>query len=74
MIHIGKRIETVLRNKDRSVTWFARKLFCNRHNAYDIFKFKRESSDTTLLKRILVILEYHFFKELSDYFDAENDK
>ena len=72
MIHIGKRIETVLRNKDRSVTWFARKLFCNRHNAYDIFK--RESSDTTLLKRILVILEYHFFKELSDYFDAENDK
>lgn len=64
MIHIGNRIETVLRQKERTVAWFARKLYCNRQNVYDIFK--RESIDTTLLRRISIILEHDFFKDLSD--------
>ncbi len=72
MIHIGKRIETVLREKERTVAWFARKLYCNRQNVYDIFK--RESIDTTLLQRISVILEHNFFRDLSDNIDADDDK
>lgn len=72
MIHIGKRIEAVLREKERTVAWFARKLYCNRQNVYDIFK--RESIDTTLLQRISVILEHNFFRDLSDYVDAGGDK
>lgn len=72
MIHIGKRIEAVLRDRERTVAWFARKLYCNRQNVYDIFK--RESIDTTLLQRISVILEHNFFKDLSDNIDACSDK
>ena len=68
MIHIGNRIETVLRQKERTVAWFARKLYCNRQNVYDIFK--RESIDTTLLRRISIILEHDFFKDLSDNMDS----
>lgn len=64
MIHIGKNIEYELRRQERSVAWFARKLFCNRQNVYDIFK--RESIDTTLLRRISTILGHDFFKDLSD--------
>lgn len=64
MIHIGKCIEEELRRQERSVAWFARKLFCNRQNVYDIFK--RESIDTTLLRRISAILGHDFFKDLSD--------
>jgi len=64
MIHIGKCIEEELRRQERSVAWFARKLFCNRQNVYDIFK--RESIDTTLLRRISAILGHDFFRDLSD--------
>lgn len=64
MIHIGKNIEYELRRQERTVAWFARKLFCNRQNVYDIFK--RESIDTTLLRRISTILGHDFFKDLSD--------
>lgn len=67
MIHIGKTIEEELRRQERSVTWFAKKLYCNRQNIYDIFK--RESIDTTLLRRISDILDYNFFKDLSKDFD-----
>jgi len=64
MIHIGKNIECELRRQERTVAWFARKLYCNRQNVYDIFK--RESIDTTLLRRISTILGHDFFKDLSD--------
>lgn len=72
MIHIGNRIETVLREKERTVSWLARKLYCNRQNVYDIFK--RKSIDTTLLQRISIVLEHNFFKDLSDNIDAESLK
>lgn len=63
-MHIGKRIEEVLRQQERGVAWFARKLCCNRQNVYDIFK--RENIDTSLLKRISGILEHDFFRDLSE--------
>lgn len=59
MIHIGQIIETELHKQERSVTWFANKLFCDRSNVYSIFK--RSSIDTELLFRISLILEHNFF-------------
>ena len=59
MIHIVKLIELELRKQERSVTWFANKLYCERTNVYSIFK--RESIDTALLLRISIILRHNFF-------------
>ena len=59
MVHIGHLIEEELRKQERSVTWFANKLYCDRTNVYSIFK--RESIDTALLLRISNILKHNFF-------------
>ncbi|WP_245208243.1 XRE family transcriptional regulator [Bacteroides faecium] len=59
MIHIGKLIEEELRRQERSVSWFAKKLYCDRTNVYSIFK--RSSIDTELLLRISIILNRNFF-------------
>ena len=63
MVHIGQRIREVVKSQERSVSWFARKLCCDRTNVYDIFK--RENIDTALLRRISQILDYNFFADLS---------
>lgn len=62
MVHIGKQIEAELRRQERSVSWMARKLCCDRSNIYDIFK--RPSIDTLLLLRISRILGHNFFKDI----------
>lgn len=59
MIHIGKLIREELRRQERSVAWFARKLYCDRTNAYNIFN--RQSIDTETLLRISRILDCDFF-------------
>ena len=59
MIHIGQLIESELHRQERSVSWFAQKLCCERTNVYSIFK--RKSIDTALLIRICQILHYDFF-------------
>nr|WP_237038424.1 XRE family transcriptional regulator [Phocaeicola faecalis] len=59
MIHIGKLIEEELHRQERSVTWFANKLYCDRTNVYKIFK--KQSIDTELLLRISQILHKDFF-------------
>lgn len=59
MIHIGQIIEQELHLQERSVTWFANKLYCDRTNVYKIFK--RKSIDTELLLRISLILNHNFF-------------
>lgn len=64
MVHIGMMIELELRAQERTVSWLARKLCCNRQNVYDIFR--RESIDTSLLSRISAALGHDFFKDLSD--------
>jgi len=60
MVHIGKLIELELRRQERSVTWFAQKLHCDRTNVYKIFK--KQSVDTQLLAQIGAILNHNFFK------------
>lgn len=59
LIHIGKEIKAELRRQRRGVTWFARQLYCDRTNVYNIFK--REGIDTILLQRIGVVLGRNFF-------------
>ena len=58
---IGQQIEEELRHQERSVSWFARKLYCNRQNVYDIFR--RTNIDAELLLRISLILGRNFFDE-----------
>lgn len=64
MINIGQEIHDELKRQERTVSWFARKLCCERSNVYSIFK--RTSIDTALLLRISVILHRDFFKEYSE--------
>ena len=59
MLHIGSRIQAELRRQERSVSWFARKLNCDRSNVYNIFL--RNTIDTELLMRISIILNHNFF-------------
>lgn len=61
MIHIGSLIEQELRRQERSVTWFAKKLYCDRTNVYKIFK--KQSIDTQLLEQISIILQHNFFED-----------
>ena len=66
-IHIGNIIKEELRKQERTISWFARKLYCDRSNVYDIFK--RESVDTELLLRISLILKRNFFLLYIDEFE-----
>lgn len=58
-MHIGKIIEEELRRQERTVTWLADKISCERTNVYSIFK--RDSIDTQLLVRISLALNHNFF-------------
>lgn len=68
-IHIGKLIEAELHRQERTVTWFAKRLFCERTNVYDIFK--RRSIDTDMLLRISIILHHNFFDLYLREYDRE---
>ena len=72
MVHIGEEIRKELHRQERTISWFARKLFCNRSNVYDIFK--RKSIDTDLLMRISNILEYDFFSYYTDSLKKKKDE
>ena len=63
MVHVGKAIKEELLRQERSVSWFARKLACDRSNVYRLFE--KESINTHQLLRISHILEYDFFAVLS---------
>lgn len=64
MIHIGKLIEEELHGQERSVTWFACKLCCDRTNIYKIFR--KQNIDTDQLLRISQILNKDFFQLYSE--------
>ena len=63
-MHIGQKIKEVLEQRHRPVTWLAREINCERTNVYNIFS--RKDISTGLLQKIGVILEYDFFKDLSE--------
>lgn len=73
IIHIGRLIEQELRRQERTVSWFARNLYCERANVYHIFK--RQSIDTELLLRISNLLKYDFFSCYTEHIkDFDNKK
>lgn len=71
MIHIGKVIEKVLRDQGKTVTWFARSLYCDRTNVYKIFQ--RKSVDS-MLYRISKILSHDFFKYYSKELEEDTEE
>lgn len=58
-IVIGQLIERELRRQERTVTWLARKINCDRRNVYNVFE--RTYIDTELLLRISIVLQTDFF-------------
>ena len=70
-MHIGQRIKEVMEIKRRSVIWVAQQISCERTNVYNIFA--REDISTNLLRKLSIILEHDFFKDLSkDTFGKKN--
>ena len=59
-LHIGSLIKAELERQERTVSWFARKLCCDRSNVYKLIK--RSTIDTELLVRVSQILQYDFFE------------
>jgi len=68
MIHIGKIIKRVVKERSMSITEFGKRIGTHRRNVYDIFE--RESVDTALLQKISKILEHDFFS----YFKQSHSK
>ncbi len=71
MESIGQLIKEELERQERTVTWFARKLSCDRSNVYRLFQ--KHSIDTALLRRISIILNRDFFADLSKNIKKEDD-
>lgn len=64
MIHIGQLIKDELDRQERTPTWLARKINCERPNVYYIFTQK--SINTDLLTRISLALKTDFFRYYSE--------
>ena len=69
MIHVGQRIKDELERQDRTISWLARKLNCNRSRIYRTLE--KTSIDTNLLKQISVILNHNFLQELAEDFEEK---
>lgn len=63
LIHVGDLIRLELQRQERSVSWLARKLCCDRSNVYKIFQ--KQSVDVALLSRLCSILNHNFFEDLA---------
>lgn len=59
MVHIGQKIKEVLESQERTPTWLAKKINCERTNIYYIFN--QSSINTEILFRISVALNHDFF-------------
>lgn len=64
IIHVGALIKDKLQLERRSITWFAREMNCDRSNMYKILS--RAHLDTNFILRASKVLEYDFFKVISD--------
>lgn len=64
MEHIGDLIKQELEKQERSISWLARGLSCDRTKVYRILQ--NYSIDTYDLARISLLLSHDFFADLSD--------
>ncbi len=67
MIHIGQLIKEELERQERTPTWLAKKINCERPNVYYIFQQK--SINTDLLMRISHALGKNFFEIYYENFE-----
>ena len=70
MESIGSLIKQELEKQERSISWLARKLSCDRARVYRILQ--KHSIDTYDLARISIFLSHDFFADLSE--SLKNDK
>lgn len=63
MDHIGCLIKKELERQERSISWLARKLSCDRTKVYRLLQ--KHSIDTYDLARISILLSHDFFADLS---------
>ncbi len=66
--HIGQQIKIVIEQKGITITEFAKRINKSRENVYSIFT--RKTIDTGLLAVISDVLDYDFFKNLSETYKA----
>lgn len=68
--HIGLLIKAEMERQERTPSWLAQRIFCDRTNIHKIYK--KESIDTEQLFHISKALNHNFFSDLSeDYSDEE---
>ena len=65
-IHIGELIREKLKEEEREIESFARKLHYDPTNIYKIFK--KQHFDTRLLLKMSILLNYNFFMYYSSLF------
>ena len=71
MIHIGQLIRKELDRQERTPTWLARKINCERPNVYYIFS--QPSINTDLLLRISQALNHDFFQYYTSSLSSNHD-
>lgn len=64
MKHVGQLIKQELERQDRTPTWLARRISCDRTNVYYIFK--QPSLHSELIERLSIALNHNFFMDLAD--------
>lgn len=69
MPHIGSLIKQELEKQERSASWLAKRLCCDRTNIYKIFL--KETIDVQMLVRISIALKHNFLKEYADLTEKE---
>lgn len=70
-IHIGRLIREELIRQERTPTWLARKINCERTNIYYIFA--SSSINTEMLQRISQALRHDFFMDYSNAMGKEGE-
>lgn len=72
VVNIGEEIKEELFRQERTISWLARKLHCDRSNIYSIFR--RKSIDTDLLMRTSIILKRNFFILYMRYYEEAEEQ
>lgn len=69
---LGETIREELERQERSVSWLAHKLYCDRSTVYRMFE--RNSIDTEMLLRVSVILKRNFFEDFTRRYEEQDEK
>lgn len=69
MLHIGNLIKSELERQERTPTWLARKINCERPNVYYIFS--QQSINTDMLLLISRALNVDFFRYYSEEYSEK---